>query len=158
MELHPYDGVERRFRHTDADPTAGRVAAARVLRLPGLPAGEVCYDLSFYSGGDGVYDRLAVTLPADPALWSRVAGALDGRTPEDEATANADWPGALAWLVAGVDLGDGDAEVPIRPAAVEFINAERRDWQAACAASDRILFGHLSDVNSWTACGATTRG
>lgn len=145
MDLHPYDNVERRFRHTDAARDEGRSVVARVLRVPEQPAGELLYDLSFFSGGIGVLDHLAITLPADPALWLRVASAQRGRTPE-EAAADSSWAGALVWLLTGDEV-----EVPIRPAAVRFINQRRRDFQPECDPSSRILFGYESDVNDWSA-------
>ncbi len=145
MDLHPYDNVERRFRHTDAAGEEGRAVVARVLGLPEPPAGELLYDLSFFSGGVGVLDRLAITLAADPALWLSVASSLRGRTPE-EAAADKSWAGKLIWLLTGEE-----EEVPIRPAAIRFINQHRREFQAECVPSSRILFGHESDVNDWVA-------
>jgi hypothetical protein len=121
------------------------VVVARVLRLPEPPVGELLYDLSFFSGGIGVLDRLAITLPADPALWSNVASSLQGRTPE-EADADRSWAGELIWLLTGEEN-----DVPIRPAAVRFINQHRREFQAECVSSSRILLGHESDVNDWVA-------
>lgn len=143
MDLHPYDNAERRFRHTDPARDEGRVVVARVLRLPEPPAGELLYDLSFFGGGIGVLDRLAIALPADPELWSRVASSLRGRTPE-EAAAVRSWAGELTWLFTGEE-----GVVPIRPAAVRFINQHRREFQAECVPSSRILFGRESDVNDW---------
>jgi hypothetical protein len=145
VDLHPFDSVEPRFRHTDADPDEGRAVAARVLRLTELPPGEVLFDLSFFSGGIGVLDHLAITLPADPALWSRVASALRARTPE-EASADGPRAGELVWL-----LTNDEGEVPVRTAAVRFINRERREFQTECVPSSRILFGQESDVNDWAA-------
>ncbi len=145
MDLHPYDNVERRFRHTDSAGEEGRGVVARVLRLPQPPAGKLLYDLSFFSGGIGTLDKLAVTLPADPALWSCVATSFSGRTPE-EAAQDRSWIEDLLWLLTGEEL-----EVPIRPAAVQFINQHRREFQAECVSSSRILFGHESDVNDWEA-------
>jgi hypothetical protein len=145
MDLHPYDNVEHRFRHTDATRDEGYAVAARVLGVPETLAGEVLFDLSFFSGGIGVLDRLAITLPADPALWSSVASFLRGRTPE-EATVDASWARDFIWL-----LTDEEEEVPIRPAAVRFINQQRREFQGECLPSSRILFRHESDVNGWEA-------
>jgi hypothetical protein len=143
VDLHPYDNVERRFRHTDPVRDEGRAAAAWVLGLAEPPAGEMLYDLSFFSGGTGVLDRLAVSLSADPALWSRAASSLRGRTPE-EAAADRCRAGELVWL-----LTDEEAEIPIRPAAVRFINQHRKEFQAECVPSSRILFEYESNVNYW---------
>src|SRR5262245_35665354 len=90
VNLHPYDNVERRFRHTDETRGEGREVVAHVLRLPDSPAGELLFDMSFFSGGIGVLDRVAIALPADAALWSSVVTSLHGRTPE-EATAEEPW-------------------------------------------------------------------
>jgi hypothetical protein len=144
VDLHPYDNVERRFRHTDPAREKGRRIVARLLRLPEPPKGDLLFDLSFFSSGIGVIDRLAITRPADPGLWSRVVDSLRARTPE-EARAFGAWAAELVWL-----LTSEEAEAPIRPAAVSFINQNRREFQAECVPSNRILFRHESDVNSWT--------
>ena len=145
MDLHPYDGVQRRFRHTDQDCEIGRSVVAHVLRIPAPPVGELLYDLSFYSGGIGVLDHLAIGVPADPTLWSSVTSSKRGRTPE-EASADSSWAMDLIWLLTGEE-----DQVLVRPAAVQFINKHRREFQAECVPSSRILFGHESDVNDWSA-------
>jgi hypothetical protein len=143
VDLHPYDNVERRYRHTDGTRDEGRKVVAQVLGLPEPPAGELLFDMSFFSGGIGVLDRLAIALPADPALWSSVVKSLRCRTPE-EASADESWLGDLLWLLTG------DKErIPIRPAAARFINRERREFQTECVPTSRILFGYESDVNDW---------
>ncbi len=144
--MHPYDGVERRFRHTDADRNTRLDLIAQLLHLPKPPAGDdVLYDLSFYSGGIGVLDNLAITLAADPAIWASVTTVLAARTPE-EAVTDPGWADDFVWLLTGEE-----AQVSAREAAVQFINSERRDFQSACDATSRILFVDASDVNSWVA-------
>lgn len=146
MDLHPYDGVERRFHHADADRDTGLDVVARVLHLPRPPPRErVFYDLSFYSGGIGVLDRLAITLPADPATWASVAAAIGAKSPE-EASRDAGWADELLWLFAS-----GEKPVPLREAAVRFINGERREFQSECLPASRILFADGSGVNWWVA-------
>jgi hypothetical protein len=145
VDLHPYDNVERRFRHTDPAGDDGREVVARVLHLPETPSGDLFYDLSFFSGGIGVLDRLAIALPAGPALWSCVTSSLRARTPE-EATTDQSWAGDLIWL-----LTDEQEEGPLRPAAIQFINRHRREFQTECDPSSRIFFRHESDVNGWEA-------
>ncbi|MGL6077053.1 MAG: hypothetical protein ACRC8S_23090 [Fimbriiglobus sp.] len=145
VDLHPYDNVERRFHHTDCKQDLGREVVAQVLRLPEPPAGELLYDLSFFSGGTGVFDRLAITITADASLWLRLTSSLHARTLE-EAEADMPWAGELIWLFT---LEEEAA--PLRPAAVRFINQHRREFQAECVPSSRILFGSDSNVNDWTA-------
>jgi hypothetical protein len=143
MDLHPYDNVERRFRHTDATRDEGRQVVAQMLSLAEPPAGELLFDMSFFSGGIGVLDRLAIAVPADRALWSSVVKSLNGRTPE-EASAEESWLGDLIWLLTGAH-----DTIPIRPAAVRFINRERREFQPECVPTSRVLFGYDSNVNDW---------
>ncbi|MFT3775937.1 MAG: hypothetical protein QM820_62125 [Minicystis sp.] len=144
MNLHPYDGITRRFRHTDEDPREGLDLIARLLGLPQPPAPDrALYDLSFYSGGIGVVDRLALTVHVTPAIWAHVASAMDAVAPE-EAEMAPEWADELAWLFTGEE-----ERVPLRPAAVAFINGERRDFQAECSPADRILIVQESGVNHW---------
>jgi len=144
-DLHPYDNVERRYRHGDGTRSEGYEVVAEVLGLPEPPPGELLFDLSFFSGGIGVLDRLAISVPADPALWSSVVTSLRCRTPE-EASAEESWLEQLMWLLTA-----GKEETPVRHAAVGFINRERREFQTECMATNRILFGYESDVNDWVA-------
>jgi hypothetical protein len=141
--LHPYDSVERRFRHTDPTPGDGRAIVAQVLCLPEPPAGELLFDLSFYSGGCGVIDRLAIAAPADPVLWSSVVKSLGVQTLE-EARGGEFYAEDLIWLLTGKE-----EQVALPPAAVRFINEERREFQTECLPTSRILVGKGSDVNAW---------
>lgn len=145
MELHPYDGVERRFRHTDDDTAQGRAVVAEILGLPQPPPSpELRYDLSLYSGGIGAFELLAVALPFSADTWSAIVVRLDARTPEHlvaDPVAGDDF----RWLVLG-DQQDRD----IRPAAAAFANDEKASFQNPCTDADELRFGSGSDVNDWT--------
>jgi len=146
VNLRPYDGVERRFKHSDVFGWRGRRIVATLLGLerPPRPKG-LRYDLSFYSGGIGVYDRLAISLPADQSLWSTVLAALGGRTPE-MLSADPEQREDFRWLI------DYDADdMGIRCAAADFINAERVDFQPDCSMNEHLHFVAESDVNGWAA-------
>ncbi|HEY7180908.1 MAG TPA: hypothetical protein VIC84_05795 [Blastocatellia bacterium] len=144
MDLHPYDGVDRRYRHTDADPSMGLAIVEHILGLPRIPPSEgVLYDLSFYSGGIGVLDRLAIAIPADPGLWAGVITALNAREPEDAAN-DVVWAGDFRWLIQGAEQLS-----PIREAAMKFVNSERIPFQEECTPRSRLLFQSDSDVNDW---------
>ena len=144
LNLHPYDGVDRHYCHTDADPAAGLAIVTQVLGLPETPSGEgLFYDLSIYSGGCGVLDRLAIAIPADPGVWAAATAALEAREPEDAARVEG-WAEDFIWLL------DGDGEpLHVREAAARFVNSERRSFQMACAPYSRMLFQSHSDVNDW---------
>jgi hypothetical protein len=145
MDLHPYDGKERRYRHTDDDVHEGIQLLTQILGLPTPPPQlGLRYDLSFYSGGIGVLDRLAITLPLQRPQALDVVARLQARGPED-AVADADWRDDFLWLI-----DDEDNRLP-RIAAARFINGNRSEFQSPCDASDAIWFESESDVNAWTA-------
>lgn len=145
MDLHPYDGKERRFRHTDPDPSEGLVVVATLLGLQHPPSGRgLRYDLSFFSGGIGVLDRLAITMQATRAQWAAAARHLAARGPADLA-ADPEHGEDFRWLVQG----SLDAQEEVRAASVRFIDEERARFQRACLPADTILFGAGSNVNDW---------
>jgi len=147
--LHPYDNRERRFRHDDSSAGKGRAIVAELLHIDQHAADQASFDLSYFSGGIGVIDRLAISLPANAELWSRVSGALKTRLlsdvpPEDPLHED------ILWLLTGEeDL------VPLQPAAVRFLNRERKAFQSECVETDRIMFNEYSNVNAWTALWGT---
>ena len=73
-----------------------------------------------------------------------VANALHGRFPEDVRPADP-WHDDLVWL-----LTNEEDPVPMQPAASQFINSERHDFQPECGLTDRVLISEYSDINSWT--------
>jgi hypothetical protein len=144
MELHPYDNQERRFRHTDRDRGDGIQIVTHVLHLPTSPPADLRYDLSFYSGGIGIIDRLAIALPLDSTI-ARIALAGLHCKSLDEASSDPSWQDDLGWLI-----DDEDNPLPVRLATVQFINKERKEFQPACRASSPIWVTAESGVNSWT--------
>jgi hypothetical protein len=71
MNVHPYDNRERRYRHTDFFKTKGVAAIVQLLHLNNSPPIKgLLYDLSFYSGGIGVYNNLAITMPTNKQIWN----------------------------------------------------------------------------------------
>ena len=144
FNLPPYDGVDRYYNHTDADPATGRAIVARLLGLPEPPSGEgLFYDLHIYSGGCGVLNRLAITIPGDPRIWIAARAALQAREPEDAAI-DVGWAEDFIWLLNGEEQA-----LPIRDAAARFINSERRSFQLECTSRSTVLFQTNSDVNDW---------
>src|SRR5262245_21116225 len=142
MSFPPYDNKEYRYRHSDADRREGLARIADLVGLASVPDERGClYDLSFYSGGIGVLDRHAVTMPANAAMWAEIVSARRAKSPEDIAADPAFAEGFL-WLVRRNSIG-----LEARVAAVAFINREKREFQAACRVSDKILFSLESDVN-----------
>ena len=137
-DLHPYDGVERRYRHTDADTAAGLAAVGKLLRWAGPLAG-LEYDVSFYSGGVGVLDKLAISFAVGTEGWGPFVRALEA-VPVGELAGDED----CLWLVRG----DEETVAP-EVAVVGFVNEQRKAFQPVCLATDRVFFQRWSNVNDW---------
>jgi hypothetical protein len=145
LDLHPYDNIERRYRDTDVSQEAGLEVIKTLLHLGAAPSPEgLFYDLMFFSGGIGVLDELAISMPASTELWAGIAAGLRAQSPE-KAIEEESWAEELMWLLTGED---GPAAP--RAAAIRFINSERRPFQAECHSASRILFQADSNVNDWT--------
>jgi hypothetical protein len=143
MDLHPYDGKERRYRNSDADRADGLKIVAKLLRLASPPEpNSLRYDLSFYSGGIGVLDVLGITYACSLAEFERIAVGLNA---QDVAAAVGDpaWAGDLLWLIDADVLLPGDA-------ATRFVLEEKFDFQAVCTPSSPTRFVVGSGVNDWT--------
>jgi len=147
-DLHPYDGKVRRFRDTDTGSAAiarGRGLVASLLRLPAPPPAEgLRYDLSFDSGGCGVFDRLHAAFrcaPDEAAAIAARAGFLALTDP---------WQGddreSLEWLVHLEDL----PEATLADAVAVFLAEQRAAFQPAPGDPLRVWIEPGSDVNHWT--------
>src|SRR5437868_6471666 len=140
MNLHPYDGIERRFRHTDINPKDGLAVIARILKLEKPPAADgLLYDLSFYSGGSGIFDKLAISLSADAHTWSRLIAGLGTATPE-ALCEDPEWRETFGWFLDH-EAGPEDPRV----AAARFVNENRATFQPECLVDGRLLFAPQSD-------------
>lgn len=141
MNLHPYDGSTFRFRHDDAgDQTEGRAILGRLLGT--TPPEGTLYDLSFHSGGSGIFDKHHATLPlsADEArAWLLRRDYL----PSDVAFAD----DAIRWLI-GIDDDDDDAE-SVASALPAFLADHRARFQPPLGDLTRVWFAPESGVNSW---------
>lgn len=145
-DLHPYDGVDRRFRDDDPDAARrdrGRELAARLLGLD-APAAELRYDLNFYSGGIGVLDRLYVALPCSPAQADAIVARLGFVTPE-AAVADARWREVFEWLIGG----DNEEGLSLRALVTAFVAESRAEFQPAPDERARVWFAPDSGVNAW---------
>ena len=127
MDLHPYDGATRRFRHDDADQTVGLEVIRRIRAIPA----KLFYDLSFYSGGIGIIDSLHISALTDPAPL--VADWLRWPDANDE----------ILWLIGA------DEETPADTALRQFVAHHRApEFQPAPTTLD-VWFEPQSGVNSW---------
>jgi hypothetical protein len=144
MDLHPYDGKERRYRDSDANPADALPIVAKLLGLAAISRmGPLRYDLSFFSGGIGVHDVLGITYPCTLAEFEQIA---EGLAAKDVAAAAVDpgWSEDFLWLIKADGLTPADA-------AARFLSDERLDFQGPCTSTSPIRFVVWSDVNDWTA-------
>lgn len=146
MDLHPYDGGTRCFSHTDANRANGLQTVARVLSIQqsSLPK-QTLYDLSFYSGGMGIMDRLAITLPVNEELIAEIMQGLDAWSPES-LVADPEFAEGFLWFINAEEDPDSSRE-----RAVDFINKHRQSFQTDCAPEHEIWFDAWSDCNDWKA-------
>jgi hypothetical protein len=140
-----YDNVDYQYRHTDVDRSVGLKAVSNLLHLSEPPSPDALYDLFFFSGGIGVLNRFAITLPANSTIWTNVVAVLNAWTLE-QASSDKSWAKELLWLF----IWQEDRLLPLRPAADRFINEQRREFQTESTPANRVLVGHPSDVNDWT--------
>jgi hypothetical protein len=132
VELHPYDGVERRFRDGDTGEMLerGRALVRQILQHEVAPGTR--WDLSFYSGGIGVMDHLYIRLPCSRTEADAIIGGLGFITPECTHE-------EIVWLVACHDEWSQEA-------VAEFIRASKSAFQPE---ADVVYFEPSSGVNSW---------
>ena len=146
MDLHPYDGVDRRYRDSDPEQAESLAVVGQVLRVPpGELPRPILFDIALYSGGIGVLDRIAITLPAEENLWKQLVRLHDALTPEHIAL-EPELAEDFFWLLDHEGGPEG-----VRAAAVTFVNGERAAFQSECESEDEILFSESSGVNDWSA-------
>lgn len=146
MDLHPYDGVDRRYRDGDPDQAESWAVVGQVLRVsPSALPQPIRFDIALYSGGIGVLDRIAITLPAEDGLWEKLVSLHDAVTPEHIAL-TPELAEDFFWFLDHEGGPDG-----VRAAAVAFVNGERAAFQSECGSEDEILFSESSGVNDWSA-------
>jgi hypothetical protein len=151
MDLHPYDGKERRFRHQDTgDRSVALGIIERLLATPlPSPAPRMLYDLSFYSGGSGVFDRLRLSLEADEARCQDILAHL-GFVPPAEILTSVDAED-FCWLIGSVEGPLTVApSVFLETALPGFIDENKEAFQPRLRSPDRVWFDSDSNVNGWS--------
>jgi len=137
-----YDGVEHRYSSDDMRPEVAIGVISSLLGYRPSPE-ELAYSLSFYAGGTGVDDRLAVRCRYEESSWPHVVHHLRLLT-LDQAEADKSSLEGLRWLF---DLAD--EPVPLGLHSLQFINSNKHAFQDAAADATQVFFTRESDVNSW---------
>lgn len=143
MDLHPYDGVTRRFGDGDGQAD-GPAIVARILGLAAMPP-EAHYEMSFYSGGIGVLDHVAIGVPLAHVQLAAVRAHLGAEVP-DLLAADPEWGEDFLHLVT-----DDDAPCALAVAVATFVEARRASFQPPCVPGDAVWFEPASTVNGWSA-------
>lgn len=142
--MREYDGIERNYKTSDPDQTKNLDRIKNILGF--LPKSEgLNFDLSFYSGGIGVFDKLAVSCEVNSEQWNFVKENLKLHSPES-ALLIGNWAEEFVWLLEA----EGH-EQNINQFASEFINNNKREFQGQCTPASEIYFSYESDVNHWVA-------
>ena len=142
--MREYDGVEVRYRRPDADLDKSLQVVENLLGFAPDPQ-QLDFDLSFWAGGAGVLDKLAISCNVSPEQWQTLKQKLDLYSPE-EMVARDDCREDFIWLVAD----DGECS-DILATSAQFINDNKAAFQETCLESHAIYFSYMSDVNGWTA-------
>lgn len=142
--MREYDGIEVRYRRPAADLAKSLQLIENLLGFAPEPQ-QLDFDLSFWAGGAGVYDKLAISCNATPEQWQILKQKCDLYFPE-EMVVRDDCREDFIWLVA-----DDEVCHDILAASAQFINDNKAPFQDECNTLQTIYFGYMSDVNCWTA-------
>jgi hypothetical protein len=134
--VRPYDGQTHVYTHADPDRGAGLAIVARTL---GATADDARYEMSFYSGGMGIIDHVAIACAVTP---DRVAAATRELRPIEDVLDD-----DIAWLI---DDEDEPHPQPAHVLAARFIEAHRQPFQPACSPNAAMWFAPDSGINCWT--------
>ena len=142
--MREYDGIEKRYQRPDADLAKSLMIIENLLGFTPLED-RLEFDLSFWAGGSGVLDKLAVSCSVTPEQMELAQDKLRLYSPE-AAIALDEWRDDFIWLVEDEDVC---TDVLVRSA--HFINENKAPFQDVCLKTQSIYFAYMSDVNGWTA-------
>ncbi len=142
--MREYDGMERNYKISDPDQAENLERIKNILGF--LPDSEsLKFDLSFYSGGIGVSDKLAICCEVNSEQWNTVKEKLKLFSSQS-ALLIGNWAEDFVWL-----LEANGGEENINQFASEFINTNKSEFQSQCTPGSEIYFSYESDVNHWVA-------
>jgi hypothetical protein len=141
--MHRYDGVDYRYRSGDDDREKCLGIAANILGFrPEIDGFD--YSLNFFSGGTGVDDRLAVRCRFNASDWVNLISMMRLKSPTD-ALLDLDWVEDFKWLLDRENSGQ-----ELSSLCIQFVNANKREFQDTAGAECIPFFANESDVNSWS--------
>ncbi|VXC07653.1 conserved hypothetical protein [Pseudomonas sp. 8BK] len=140
--MRSYDGVNYQYISDDAEKEK---VIGIIANLIGFrpKTDRLAYSLSFYAGGIGVDDRLAVSCLLDNSNWPAMVQRLRLKR-VSEISDNPIWEEEFRWLV-----GAEETEGSLEEHSYRFINTEKHDFQYAADQQCEIFLSNESDVNSW---------
>ncbi len=142
--MRPYDDKEYRYTSADLDKEKAIAIISNILGFHPSTE-ELDYSLSFYSGGGGIVDRLAIRCRANQSNRSSLISGLGLRAPL-EAMADPMWVDDFRWLIKSDEsLGNTDLW------CYKFINSNKHEFQDVVDSTCELVFSNGSDVNSWCA-------
>jgi hypothetical protein len=141
--MREYDNIEYRYRTNESNSEAALRFISRELGYS-PDTSLLKFDLSFFSGGIGVFDKLAFSCGANDGQWEALIQKLSLLSPS-ETMMNEEWAEDLTWLVRHSE------PYSIEESCAQFINTEKKQFQGDCTPDCKIFFSKESNVNTWTA-------
>ncbi|MCI0917472.1 hypothetical protein JNA64_09880 [Pseudomonas stutzeri] len=131
--MRSYDGVNYQYISDDAEKEK---AIGIIANLIGFrpKTDRLAYSLSFYAGGIGVDDRLAVSCLLDNSNWPAMVQRLRLKS-VSEISDNPIWEEEFRWLV-----GAEETEGSLEEHSCRFINTEKHDFQYTADQQCEIFF------------------
>jgi hypothetical protein len=142
VAMRVYDGIEKRYCKSDSDSSKILSIITPLLGFCPTEAG-LDFDLSFYSGGIGVLDKLAISCKVTCEEWLLCQQKHDLLRPA-EILQFSDWAEDFLWLIQAEVGSDLDA------LSAAFINENKHSFQSFALPKHKLYFAKWSDVNDWT--------
>lgn len=142
--MRQYDGVDYKYTNNDPDKEKSLIIIANLIGFKPL-SDPLRYSLSFYAGGTGVDDRLAIQCQVTEDDWPAVVKRLRLTHPH-QAIGNSGWEEEFRWLI-----GEEGKDCALEEHCYRFINSEKHDFQDIASDEWEVFFSNESDVNSWCA-------
>jgi hypothetical protein len=150
--LHNYDG-RHRFKDDDLDPRLlerGKAIIIEILKLPSFVDISLDrYDLSFYSGGIGIIDKLFIQLSCNNSKASEIISSLKlvNVTNDDLDLDLRDY------LISNI-IDEEESEDSVNICALiennkisQFVNEEKADFQDIISVDSLIYFNQTTGPN-----------
>ena len=142
-----YDGITREYKKSDSDFEKNINVIKNILGFHPC-TNQLDFDLSFYAGGCGVYNTIAISCLVSQSQKSLVLKKY--RMFSIQAILKEEWKDDFIWLIEGNDNEEDNKKYEdILTSAINFINVHKANFQDICLKTDEIFFSYECNVNTW---------